>query len=143
MWTVVIEFIIQLRPSSSKGHKPHCDFLCVPAQPSEVTHISKGGVFTQPQSVWRARCGSATTSKVKLWLMSWLGTREGPPPGHSPHTFFIQKPRRSLLVLHYVLATRARPSTLRSCCRRSAYGSSKFTGWPLLRHCHGQENSTI
>lgn len=143
MWTVVIEFIIQLRPSSTKGHKPHCDFLCVPAQPSEVTHISKGGVFTQPQSVWCARCSPRYHQQGKAVADVMARDREGPPPGHSPHTFFIQKPRRLLLVLHYVLATRARPSTLRPCCCRSAYGSSKFTGWPLLRHCHGQENSTI
>lgn len=150
MWTVVIKFIIPLRPSSTKGHKQHCDFLCVPSQPGEVTHISKGGVFTQPQSVWRARCGPATTNKLKLWLMSQLGTREGPPPGHSHHTFFIGKPRRSLLVLHLCFSNLSKAFfTLRPLsCHRSAYGSSKFTVWPLplggpLRHFHGQESSKI
>lgn len=148
MWTVVIEFIIQLRYLVLRVTSHIVTSSAFQHNPVKSHTSARDGVFTQPRSVWRARCGPATTRKLKLWLMSRLGTREGPPPGHSPPTFFIQKPRRPLLVSHYVLATRARPSTLRPCCRRSAYGSSKFTVWPPplggpLRHRHGQENSKI
>lgn len=90
MWTVVIEFIIQLKPSSTKGHKPHCDFLCIPAQPSEVTHISKGrGILTATKcvacEVW-PRYHQEAKAVADVTARDQGGTTSRSQPPHILHT---------------------------------------------------------